>query len=57
MNKEDLNYLNALYNTLICISTKGEDTILMGECIKSLKEFIYRQNNTQQKQRQKRSLI
>ena len=50
MNKEDLDYLNALYNTLICISTKGEDTILMGECIKSLKEFIYRQNNSQQKQ-------
>ena len=50
MNKEDLNYLNALYNTLICISTKGEDTILMGECIKSLKEFIYRQSNSQQNQ-------
>ena len=50
MNKEDLNYLNALYNTLIKKKKKGEDTILMGECIKSLKEFIYRQNNTQQKQ-------
>lgn len=48
MNKEDLNYLNALYNTLICISTKGEDTILMGECLKSLKDFIYRQQKEQE---------
>jgi hypothetical protein len=36
MNYNDLEFLTRLYNTLLLINTKGEDTIMMGECLKSL---------------------
>lgn len=42
MKEQDINFLKVLYNTLSLVSTKGEDTILMGECLKQLKNFIDR---------------
>ena len=36
------NFLKVLYNTLSLVSTKGEDTILMGECLKQLRDFTNR---------------
>lgn len=40
MNYNDLEFLTRLYNTLLLINTKGEDTIMMGECLKSLQNFV-----------------
>ncbi len=42
MKEQDTNFLKVLYNTLSLVSTKGEDTILMGECLKQLKNFTDR---------------
>lgn len=39
MNKEQLLQLGKIYNTLTLISTKGEDTITMAECLKALKSL------------------
>ena len=32
--------LTKLYNTLLLISTRGEDTMIMAECIKALQQII-----------------
>lgn len=37
MEKNQLAQLGKIYNTLTLISTKGEDTITMAECLKALK--------------------
>lgn len=37
---EELKTLSLIYNTLLEISTKGDDTVLMGECLKAFKNFI-----------------
>lgn len=42
MKEQDINFLKVLYNTLSLVSTKGEDTILMGECLKQLRNFTDR---------------
>ena len=40
MNKDNLNVLTQIYNTLLEISTKGEDTIAMSACLQSLYKVI-----------------
>ena len=40
MNKEQFENLSRIYNTLLLVNTKGEDTILMGECLKTLQNFV-----------------
>lgn len=45
MNKEDLVTLANIYNALLEVSTKGEDTMIMGECLKRLKSFILTKQN------------
>ena len=45
MNKEDLIKLANIYNTLLGVSTKGEDTIIMAKCLDSLKSFIFDQQS------------
>ena len=42
MNEREINFLKVLYNTLSLVTTKGEDTILMGECLKQLRDFTNR---------------
>ena len=42
MKEQDINFLKVLYNTLSLVSTKGEDTILMGERLKQLRDFTNR---------------
>ena len=39
MNK-NLEQLIRVYNTLLLINTKGEDTVLMGDCLKAMKETL-----------------
>ena len=40
MNYSDLELLTRIYNTLLLVNTKGEDTMIMGECLKTLQNFI-----------------
>ena len=40
MNYNDLELLTRIYNTLLLINTRGEDTIAMGECLKAFKTFV-----------------
>ncbi len=40
MNYNDLELLTRLYNTMLLVNTKGEDTILMGDCLKALQTFV-----------------
>jgi hypothetical protein len=43
MNKEDLITLANIYNNLLDVSTKGEDTLRMAKCLEGLKSFIFEQ--------------
>jgi hypothetical protein len=40
MTYEKLETLSHIYNTLLAINTKGENTILMAECLNSLRYFV-----------------
>ena len=53
MNIEDLKTLSLIYNTLLEISTKGDDTVLMGECLKAFKNFIMNKQEEVQKEESK----
>lgn len=37
MTKEQMIQLTRIYNTLMLISTKGEDTLVMADCLNALK--------------------
>lgn len=39
LNYNNIQQLGQTYNTLTLISTKGEDTIYMAECLKTLKSL------------------
>ena len=43
MKQEDLILLTQIFNTLSLVSTKGEDTIIMGECLSAFKNFLLKQ--------------
>jgi DNA modification methylase len=36
----DIEQLGRIYNTLMLIRTSGEDTVIMGDCLKALKDWI-----------------
>lgn len=40
MTKEQLTLLSQIYNTLLLVETKGENTMIMAECIKALQGVI-----------------
>ena len=40
MNYNDLQNLTNIYNTLLLVSTRGEDTVLMGNCLSALRNFV-----------------
>lgn len=42
---EYFEILAKIYNTLLLISTKGENTIYMGQCIVALKEVLSKMQN------------
>ena len=35
-----MNQLIKIYNTLTTISTKGEDTLIMADCLRALRQYI-----------------
>lgn len=37
---ENLEILVKIYNTLTLVSTKGEDTIIMGQCLSAMREVL-----------------
>ena len=43
MKQEDLILLTQIFNTLTLVSTKGEDTMIMGDCLRAFKDFLMRQ--------------
>ena len=49
MSQNQLEQLIRIYNTLTTISTKGEDTIVMAECLSTLRPLLI-QLQEQQKQ-------
>lgn len=40
MNINKLEVLSRIYNTLLLVNTKGEDTMIMADCLKALQNFI-----------------
>lgn len=40
MTYEKLETLSRIYNTLLLINTKGEDTIVMADCLNALRSFV-----------------
>ena len=40
MNYEKLETLSRIYNTLLLVNTKGEDTLIMADCLNALRSFM-----------------
>lgn len=38
--KDILEQLVKIYNTLLMVSTKGEDTVIMGQCLSAMRESL-----------------
>lgn len=46
MNNSQIEQLVKVYNTLLMVTTKGEDTIIMGQCLHALYQILSEiQNN------------
>jgi hypothetical protein len=48
MTQEQLTQLTRIFNTLLGISTNGEGTLLMSDCIRALQEIINEENKSKQ---------
>lgn len=40
MNQNILEQLFKIYNTLLIVSTKGEDTVIMGQCLSAFNQVL-----------------
>lgn len=40
MTYEKLEILSRIYNTLLLINTKGEDTLIMADCLNAMRNFV-----------------
>jgi len=40
MTYEKLETLSRIYNTLLLINTKGEDTLIMADCLNAMRTFV-----------------
>lgn len=40
MNNAQIEQLMRIFNTLNLVTTKGEDTIIMAQCLNALRDFI-----------------
>lgn len=48
ITKEQVTQLTRIYNTMFEIQTKGEDTLVMADCIRALEQIIISiKNNTE----------
>ena len=41
MTYEKLETLSRIYNTLLLINTKGEDTLVMADCLNAMRTFVH----------------
>lgn len=49
ITKEQLEQLVRIYNTMLTIGTKGEDTLTMADCLRALEQIIVNINkNTEE---------
>ena len=48
ITKEQLEQLTRIYNTLLNVGTKGEDTLIMADCIRALEQVIVQINQASQ---------
>lgn len=44
ITKEQLEQLTRIYNTMLNIGTKGEDTLIMADCLRALEQVIVQVN-------------
>lgn len=49
ITKEQLEQLTRIYNTMLNIGTKGEDTLIMSDCLRALEQVIVQINQAAQK--------
>ncbi len=40
ITQEQLEQLTRIYNTMLEISTKGEDTLIMADCLRALEQTV-----------------
>ena len=40
ITKEQLTQFSRIYNTLLQVNTHGEDTMIMGDCLRALQRLI-----------------
>ena len=40
MTYEKLETLSRIYNTLLLINTRGEDTLVMADCLNAMRTFV-----------------
>lgn len=40
ITKEQVEQLTRIYNTMLEISTKGEDTLVMADCLRALSQVV-----------------
>ena len=40
ITKEQLTQFSRIYNTLLQVNTRGEDTMIMGDCLRALQKVI-----------------
>ena len=52
ITKEQVEQLSRIYNTLLEISTKGEDTLVMADCLRAFQQVVNQviQHNQQRPQ-------
>lgn len=51
MSQEQLILLQRIYNTLMLVSTKGEDTMTMADCLSAMQNLIEQLKQQQQPER------
>lgn len=44
ITKEQVEQLTRIYNTMLNIGTKGEDTLIMSDCLRALEQVIVQIN-------------
>lgn len=49
MTQEQITQFVRIYNTLCTISTKGEDTLVMGECLRAMQALAQELSASMQK--------
>ena len=48
INQEQLEQLTRIYNTMLNIGTKGEDTLVMADCLRALEQVVRQVSQQQQ---------